>query len=560
MVHCSQEAHQVATMNKRDAENILRIKTAYTAADVRKAHHRLAKKYHPDANKKTGMDPIFAQAYMRVINEAADYLRECANRLIPPIKTEMPQENRSIYQEAERILAWSSTQDEFIEAAILFERSSYRDYEERRQECIDCAHNNHVAVSYRRALRAMQTATTAAAYRDAARMFEKASGYRDADSKRLECLRQADRLKAAEEERKRIEAEKRRKAEEEQRRKAEAERKKKTYDRAVKLATDNSLDSLREAAELFASIPGYNDSDVLLEKCKQEIERIEREEKYLYAVKLFKTADTREGYARASELFAELNGYKDSSQYVLRATSRIKSIDRFKTKTYSSIQDAALTVLILACLTLPSLLIAFSTGPNQNSQANQMTLQIQLLNSSGEVITTKEIAKYEVGQSYQVTAPKLKGYKHDSSEKSKKSFTCSRYSSNNVVMFTYLKKTSYSVSYIEKKSGKRIAKAVTKNTLEGKTATVKAKSIKGYTLLSSKTKKLKATSSKAKNKVTFYYKKTPVPSTQSYSSGTSYHSSSSSSNNYSSRSSSSSSSSSSSKSSSSSSKKNPFSK
>lgn len=541
-------------MDKRDAENILRITDNYAIDDIRKASKSLLKKYHPDICKKNGIDAEFGSEYTKTINEAADFLSKyTATRSSSPIHTSVPWENHELYKNAEFKLSCASTHEEFIAAAILFERSKYRDYENRRQECIAYAKGNQTAVDYLKAVKAMNAANTEGAYRKVAKMLERVSGYRDADTLRASCLEKADQLKAQTLEAKRMRAE-----EEKRRKAAEKERQRKIYDKAVKGATNKSLESLQEAVRLFSSIPGYSDSDLLCEKCKLEIERIQREEKYLYALKRFKEAKTVEDYKTASKFFKELGNYKDSPVYLQKAQRRIKFTETFSARTYGAALRKIAAIPLSAFLVALIAVVYFAYFQNTKT-----TLQIQLLNTSDITIETISCLDLDIGTTYNISAPELKGYEHSGKDSKAKNITISKTESKNVLHFTYLKKTSYTVSYVEKKTGKHVAKTVTKKSVESKKLTLKAKKIKGYTLVSTKTKKLKVTRSKDKNKVTFYYKKeakNPSSSTNthsSYSSSSSQSSSSYSSNN--SPSSGGSTSSSSNSSSSSSTTKNPFS-
>lgn len=300
-------------MDKRDAENILQVKDGYTLSDIKRARNKLASKYHPDVCSKSGMDPLFAGAYMRVINEAADWLQGYAERAVSPISTSVPWNNRDLYEMAEIKLKFASGQEDHLEAAVLFERSRYRDYAERREECVSGAVNSHKASAYFDALKAMGSAATETEYRNAANAFKDASGYRDADSKAEECLNKAERLRAEAERKKKAEAEKRRK---------EEERKRAVYEKAVATAARGSRKALREAVASLSSIQDWRDSAELIRRYQAEIARLDKEaeqkrlaRQYEAAQALLEGAKCAADFEEAAELFAKAGGYKDAAKW-----------------------------------------------------------------------------------------------------------------------------------------------------------------------------------------------------------------------------------------------------
>ncbi len=104
-------------------------------------------------------------------------------------------------------------------------------------------------VLYLKAQRTMNTATEESNFKTAASIFDRVKGYKDADSKKSECLE-----------------------------KAEACRKDAIYTKALKRMECDSIDYYSSAISAFETIKGWKDSDEKIAQCKRRIEEIKSKE------------------------------------------------------------------------------------------------------------------------------------------------------------------------------------------------------------------------------------------------------------------------------------------
>ena len=87
------------------------------------------------------------------------------------------------------------------------------------------------------------------------------------------------------------------------------------YQKATALIQSaKSIKDLNTAFELLSAIPGYKDSDSLLQLCRQRINSLELENKYNQGVNVMRSARSLADYQRALEIFQSISGYKNSDE------------------------------------------------------------------------------------------------------------------------------------------------------------------------------------------------------------------------------------------------------
>ena len=172
-------------------------------------------------------------------------------------------------------------EEAFKKAGELFKKAKgYQDADSRTQECFqkakECAEKERqqpLQNTYDTAMQAMNKACNEETFKNAGELFRKVQGYRDADSRTIECFKKAEEC-------------------------AEKERQQQlqiTYDTAMQ-AMNKACDeeTFKNAGELFRKMQGYCDADELAKQCFDKAElcrrevieekRRKRKRKILYAV------------------------------------------------------------------------------------------------------------------------------------------------------------------------------------------------------------------------------------------------------------------------------------
>ena len=170
---------------------------------------------------------------------------------------ERAEENRqsAIYKEG-LLLANQKTPEKQLAAAKEFER--VRGYRDAATRALECRHQAKV-ISYNRALKVAEKATTAQDFEAASQLFHAISDYPPAKAKAEECIAKAKQMIEA----KRIAQEM-----------AETERKNGAYWAAIDAMNTEDIDKIEEAILRFQSLGSWRDSEEKVAECKSKIAAI----------------------------------------------------------------------------------------------------------------------------------------------------------------------------------------------------------------------------------------------------------------------------------------------
>lgn len=128
---------------------------------------------------------------------------------------------------------------------------------ERLSNAKEVQHNEQL---YAEAMACMTAASDEEAYRNAAQKFYSLGSYKDASSRREQCLQRADRIIA------------------DRRQREEIKRKEDIYSRAEKCMRLGTVEGCNSAIRLYESIPGYRSSAAQISECRRKIEDLEAKE------------------------------------------------------------------------------------------------------------------------------------------------------------------------------------------------------------------------------------------------------------------------------------------
>ena len=153
----------------------------------------------------------------------------------------------------------AQTIEEFKNAAKEFEKiSGYNDADAKAEEC----RQKELQIAYDLAIGTMSESATSQQYAEASKMFfEIADAYPPAKEKAKECVAKSNEL-------------------------AEAERQDKIYAEAVSKMEKNSITWIKSAIKLFNSIIAWRDSEKKINECKQKIANIEKKKRALKRTKI----------------------------------------------------------------------------------------------------------------------------------------------------------------------------------------------------------------------------------------------------------------------------------
>ena len=139
---------------------------------------------------------------------------------------------------------------------------------------------------YDNAFEVMKKAYTDVEFKKAATIFATINGFKDAGELAEKCLKEEENAK-----------------------------KETVYNNAAKkMKFAKTADDFNGAAEIFAKIKGFKDSDKLCEKCLNEAENMKKEAKYTAALDRMTTAETESEFNEAARIFEAIQGYKDSDE------------------------------------------------------------------------------------------------------------------------------------------------------------------------------------------------------------------------------------------------------
>lgn len=128
---------------------------------------------------------------------------------------------------------------------------------ERLSNAKEVQHNEQL---YAEAMACMTAASDEEAYRNAAQKFYSLGSYKDASSRREQCLQRADRIIA------------------DRRQREEIKRKENIYSRAEKCMRLGTVEGCNSAIRLYESIPGFRSSAAQISECRRKIEDLEAKE------------------------------------------------------------------------------------------------------------------------------------------------------------------------------------------------------------------------------------------------------------------------------------------
>ena len=159
---------------------------------------------------------------------------------------------------------------------------------------ITTRNNNEI---YNNAVSVMKAAKTEKDFKGASEIFKTIPGWRDADKLAAECAE-----------------------------KAEVARKDAIYNKASgAMKSAKTEGSYIEASEIFKTIPGWMDADILAEKCKEKAEEC-RKEAVLENAKVFMKKDTLESYSYIVFELKKISGYKNADELIAICETRISEL------------------------------------------------------------------------------------------------------------------------------------------------------------------------------------------------------------------------------------------
>lgn len=128
---------------------------------------------------------------------------------------------------------------------------------ERLSNAKEVQHNEQL---YAEAMACMTAASDEEAYRNAAQKFYSLGSYKDASSRREQCLQRADRIRA------------------DRMQREETKWKEDIYSRAEKCMHKGTIESYNTAIQLYESVPNFRSSAAQISECRRKIEDLEAKE------------------------------------------------------------------------------------------------------------------------------------------------------------------------------------------------------------------------------------------------------------------------------------------
>lgn len=145
----------------------------------------------------------FSRNYSNTIKYADPALRQNLQACLERVKSSTRQrETSDRYLEACAAMKNASNKEQYQRAAAMFARlSGYRDADSRRKECLRNADRSEIDDLYLKGVSAANTAKTASDYRRAAELLEQTRGWRDTNDRLLACIEKMEELEAAQRQR-----------------------------------------------------------------------------------------------------------------------------------------------------------------------------------------------------------------------------------------------------------------------------------------------------------------------------------------------------------------------
>ena len=128
---------------------------------------------------------------------------------------------------------------------------------ERLSNAKEVQHNEQL---YAEAMACMTAASDEEAYRNAAQKFYSLGSYKDASSRREQCMQRADRIRA------------------DRMQREETKRKEDIYSRAEKCMRLGTVEGCNSAIQLYESVPNFRSSAAQISECRRKIEEIKAKE------------------------------------------------------------------------------------------------------------------------------------------------------------------------------------------------------------------------------------------------------------------------------------------
>lgn len=128
---------------------------------------------------------------------------------------------------------------------------------ERLSNAKEVQHNEQL---YAEAMARMTAASDEEAYRNAAQKFYSLGSYKDASSRREQCMQRADRIRA------------------DRMQREETKRKEDIYSRAEKCMHKGTIESYNTVIQLYESVPNFRSSAAQISECRRKIEDLEAKE------------------------------------------------------------------------------------------------------------------------------------------------------------------------------------------------------------------------------------------------------------------------------------------
>ena len=234
-----------------------------------------------------------------------------------------------IYNEIQNATQRARTESEWLALAERFAAlGEFRDAQRQAENCRKKAETALRAASFDKAMDAMNAASSAEAYEEAAKLFDALPGFRDAEKKAAQCRDKAEEARRKAEEARL--AEEKRKAEEEERRLAEKQRKAEEEERrrAAREAEKARIAEAKATGRVVVDAPKRKKTVPIIAAILAvlligggifvwKLPDIRQERTYKQAVTLLKAGD----YDAAIAAFTELANYKDSGEKATEAAA-----------------------------------------------------------------------------------------------------------------------------------------------------------------------------------------------------------------------------------------------
>ena len=185
-------------------------------------------------------------------------------------------------------------------------------------------------------------------------------------------------------------------------------REEKLYNSGVKLLGNSTVSKLESAIKLFEKIPDYKDSSQLILECERKIDELkskDNENIYNNGVKLLAGKPTVEALEHAIKSFQKIPDYKDSSQFILECERKISELKiNENEKNYSSA-----TKLLAGKSTVEALERAIKSFRKMPDYKDSSQLLLECEQKISELkIKQKEIEKEEVKKKEEAEQKKVK--------------------------------------------------------------------------------------------------------------------------------------------------------